>query len=74
MIKTNLKIHNKVRILKENDSGKWGEVGKGVIFGFAYNQAHEPNFAKVRTFQEGELTDYEQLLPIDAPRMKLVKW
>ncbi len=70
----NIKIYDKVRFFRKGENGKWGESCKGIVFSFSCNQAGTPIFAGVRTIQEGEVTEVEQLLPIESNCARLVKY
>jgi hypothetical protein len=69
-----LKIKDKIRFFRKGENGKWFEACKGIITGFSCDKAHVPIFAFVKTFQEGELTDVDQLLPIKANCAMIVKY
>jgi hypothetical protein len=69
-----LKEKDKVRLFRRNEQNKWGEIGKGIVTRFTYNKANEPIFAGVRIFQEGELSDVEQLLPLESHCFRVVKY
>jgi hypothetical protein len=71
---TNIKIKDKVRFFRKGENGKWGEACKGIVSSFSYNQGGEPVFAGVRTIQEGEVTEVEQLLPIESNCARLVRY
>ena len=69
-----ININDKVRFFRKNEQNKWSEACKGIVFSFSCNKAGEPIFASVRTIQEGELTDVEQLLPIESACARLVRY
>ena len=69
-----LKIKDKIRFFRKGENGKWFESCKGIITGFSCDTAHNPIFAFVRIFQEGELSDIDQLLPIEANCARIVRY
>lgn len=74
MKNTNIRVKDKVRFFRKSENGKWSEACKGIVMAFSYDNAHNPIFASVKTFQEGELTDVEQFLPIESNCARLVKY
>ncbi len=68
-----MKINDKVRILRKNESNQWTETGKGVVKAIYINRMGEDVYVLFtdRDWSNQEITER---IPINAECMKVVKF
>lgn len=68
-----MKINDKVRILRKNESGQWTDTGKGIVKAIHVNRMGEEAYVSFTDRDWGNQEIVERI-PINSECMKVVKF
>lgn len=66
------KFGDKVRVLRKSESGTWQEIGRGAVIGLA--EGNRNSYVRYMDRDWPEILELAELININAPRIKVMKW